>query len=176
MPRPIARSIGQPAAYAHQALIGPSGGGASSWPVDLRDRTLGWLYALPRRLARLLRRVLIPSVLGIVIGGVVGLMGKTLVLPPETAPLGWLFISATKLGEAAVPINLVLLGAALSRRPESKDLPVLTAVRNGPSLTLLFPSSLVETFSLFGLGRALRACKRCAKPKLVPSPSGSVLI
>jgi predicted permease len=128
----MARSAGRPAADVHQSLIAPSGV-ALPWSIGLRGRTVRWLLALPRRLAKLLRRVFIPSVLGITIGGIVGLFGKTLVLPPETAPLGWLFISATKLGEAAVPINLVLLGAALSRRPDARDLPALTAVRTSPT-------------------------------------------
>ena len=55
------------------------------------------------------------QVVGILSGGVVGLFGRQLVLPPETAPLGWLYIGISKLGAAAVPINLILLGAALSR-------------------------------------------------------------
>lgn len=144
MARPMARSAGQPEADAHQGFIAPSGI-VLPWRIDMRGRTMRWLLALPRRLAKLLRRIFIPSVLGITIGGIVGLFGKTLVLPPETAPLGWLFISATKLGEAAVPVNLVLLGAALSRRPDAKDIPALTAVRNSLSprsgTTRVWPSA-----------------------------------
>ena len=43
------------------------------------------------------------------------------------APLGWLYLAITKLGAAAVPINLILLGAALSRTPQQQELPALTA-------------------------------------------------
>ena len=106
-------------------------------------RCVSFTRALPRRTIKLLRRIFIPSVLGITLGGVVGLYGKTLVLPAETAPLGWLFLSASKLGEAAVPINLVLLGAALSRRPDSKDLPALTAVGIVLARMVIMPVSLI---------------------------------
>ena len=75
----------------------------------------------------LLRRLLAPQVVGIVAGGLVGLFGRQYVLPPETAPLGWLYLGITKLGAAAVPINLILLGAALSRTPEPGQLPCVTA-------------------------------------------------
>ena len=77
-----------------------------------RGTSRGWrsrLWAVARRGAKLLRRIFIPSVLGICLGGGVGLFAKTLMLPPETAPLGWLFISASKLGEAAVPPPPALL-------------------------------------------------------------------
>ncbi|EOD25580.1 hypothetical protein EMIHUDRAFT_237450 [Emiliania huxleyi CCMP1516] len=100
----------------------------------------------------LLRRIFIPSVLGICLGGGVGLFAKTLMLPPETAPLGWLFISASKLGEAAVPINLVLLGAALSRRPEAKGLPVATAV--GIALARMVAMPLLGLVVAYGLTTA----------------------
>ena len=75
----------------------------------------------------MLRRVFVPQVVGIVGGGLVGLYGRQLVLPPETAPLGWLYLGIGKLGAAAVPINLILLGAALSRTPAKGQLPPLTA-------------------------------------------------
>ena len=80
-----------------------------------------------RSLIKLLRRVFVPQVVGIVGGGLVGLYGRQLVLPPETAPLGWLYLGIGKLGAAAVPINLILLGAALSRTPAKGQLPPLTA-------------------------------------------------
>jgi hypothetical protein len=79
-----------------------------------------------RVVGKLLRRTFVPQVVGIVAGFAVGLFGRQLVLPPETAPLGWLFIGVSKLGAAAVPINLILLGAALSRTPERGQLPPLT--------------------------------------------------
>ena len=98
------------------------------------------LYAIPalatsrraassvcRNLFKLLRRTFVPQVIGIVGGGCVGLFGRQLVLPPETAPLGWLYLGIGKLGAAAVPINLILLGAALSRMPAKGQLQPLTA-------------------------------------------------
>ena len=39
-----------------------------------------------------------PQVVGILAGGAVGLYGRPLVLPPETAPLGWLYLGVSKLG------------------------------------------------------------------------------
>ena len=80
-----------------------------------------------KALITLLRRTFVPQVIGIVGGAAVGLFGRQLVLPPETAPLGWLYLGIGKLGAAAVPINLILLGAALSRTPAKGQLPPLTA-------------------------------------------------
>lgn len=77
--------------------------------------------------AKVLRRALVPQVVGIGAGALVGLFGRPLVLPPETAPLGWCYLGVTKLGAAAVPINLILLGAALSRPPAGGELPPLAA-------------------------------------------------
>lgn len=74
-----------------------------------------------------LRRLLVPQVVAIISGGLVGLHARQFVLPTETAPLGWLYLGISKLGAAAVPINLILLGAALSRTPARGQLPALTA-------------------------------------------------
>ena len=65
------------------------------------------------------RRALIPPALGVALGVLVGLYDKGLVLPPEVAPLGWLYLAIEKLGAAAVPVNFVLLGAALASPPPS---------------------------------------------------------
>jgi len=138
---------------------------------NVRGRILSSLFALPRRILKLLRHIFIPSVLGITVGGIVGLFGKTLVLPPETAPLGWLFISASKLGDAAVPINLVLLGAALSRRPEARDLPALTAVGIVMARMVLMPLlGLVVAFILTTSGSEL------IQPYLTVDPFWLVLL
>ena len=78
-----------------------------------RKTALDWCRAA----VQLVRSVCVPQVVGIVAGGLVGLYGRQYVLPPETAPLGWLFLGITKLGAAAVPINLILLGAAPDPHP-----------------------------------------------------------
>lgn len=91
---------------------------------DTRRRVLSGCW---RTTELLLRRLLVPQVVAILAGGFVGLFGRQFVLPPETAPLGWLYLGVTKLGAAAVPINLILLGAALSRTPERGQLPLATA-------------------------------------------------
>lgn len=46
--------------------------------------------------------------------------------PVCQAVLGWLFHGLTKLGNAAVPLSLVLLGNALSRGPKWDAVPKLT--------------------------------------------------
>ena len=84
--------------------------------------------ALMRGAVQLLRRIFVPPVIGIAAGVLIGLFGRPLVLPSETAPLGWLFLGVSKLGAAAVPINLVLHGAAMSSVPERGRLPLLTGV------------------------------------------------
>jgi len=92
--------------------------------ADLRAKST----TLARRSLKLMRRIFVPSVCGILLGGLVGLLCKPLVLPPEAAPLGWLYMAVSKLGDAAVPINLLLLGAALSRPPRPGVLPRLTTL------------------------------------------------
>eukprot|EP00908_Phaeocystis_cordata_P023329 Transcript_5756.p2 GENE.Transcript_5756~~Transcript_5756.p2 ORF type:complete len:460 (+),score=215.54 Transcript_5756:74-1453(+) len=76
----------------------------------------------------LVQRLLVPPVLGVSLGALVGMLGRGLVLPPEVAPLGWLYMGISKLGAAAVPINLILLGAALSRGPARGELPRLNSL------------------------------------------------
>ena len=76
--------------------------------------TARWLCT---RATVLLRLVAVPPVIGVVLGALVGMLGRGLVLPPEVAPLGWLYMGVSKLGAAAVPLNLILLGTALSRGP-----------------------------------------------------------
>ena len=75
----------------------------------------------------LLQQLLVPPVVGVSLGALVGMLGRGLVLPPEVAPLGWLFMAISKLGAAAVPINLILLGAALSQGPLRGELPRLNS-------------------------------------------------
>ena len=101
--------------------------------LELNDVTIDSVWqsvrkaalAACRTIGTLLRRTFVPQVVGIISGSLVGLFGRQLVLPPETAPLGWVYIGISKLGAAAVPINLILLGAALSKVPERRQLPPL---------------------------------------------------
>lgn len=117
-----------------------------------------------RVVGKLLRRTFVPQVVGIVAGFAVGLFGRQLVLPPETAPLGWLFIGVSKLGAAAVPINLILLGAALSRTPERGQLPPLTVAGITVGRMIFMP--------LCGLGvaRLLSATHFAVIPYIVADP------
>jgi predicted permease len=117
-----------------------------------------------RALVQLLRRTFVPQVVGIVLGALVGLYGRALVLPPETAPLGWMFIAVSKLGAAAVPINLILLGAALSRTPEKDHLPPLNAAGIAVGRMIFMP--------LCGLAvaRLLSASRFATIPYMVADP------
>jgi len=115
-----------------------------------------------RRLVGLLQRIFVPQTVGIIGGAVVGLLGRSLVLPPETAPLGWLYLGVTKLGNAAVPINLILLGAALSRTPEAGQLPSLTAAGITVARLILMP--------LCGLGVAKVLMHFVQVPYMVADP------
>ena len=105
--------------------------------VPDRKVALDWC----RGAAQLVRSVCVPQVVGIVAGGLVGLYGRQYVLPPETAPLGWLYLGITKLGAAAVPINLILLGASRSRtRHRHRPLPRLsTSTSTSPQPKLPLP-------------------------------------
>ncbi len=115
-----------PAAELRHSLLHPMtperGGGRAATAAHRLRAACG-------ALGKVLKRVLVPQVAGILLGGATGLYGRPLLLPPETAPLGWVYLAVSKLGAAAVPINLILLGAALSRTPASRsELPPLTAV------------------------------------------------
>ena len=63
-----------------------------------RDNAV-WLC---RRAGVLLQQLLVPPVVGVSLGALVGMLGRGLVLPPEVAPLGWLFMAISKLCAAAV--------------------------------------------------------------------------
>ncbi|KAL1528164.1 hypothetical protein AB1Y20_009525 [Prymnesium parvum] len=94
-----------------------------------------------RGLWRLIKRVFVPPVLGVSLGVFFGLLLRQLLLPAEVAPLGWLFLGLSKLGAAAVPVNLILHGAAMSRVPESGRLPPLTATGIVVGRLVLMPIS-----------------------------------
>ena len=114
--------------YPYDAYTGPfhePHAGRSRLAV-LCELTRKVTFGVCRGVGKLCQRAFVPQVIGIVSGGAVGLFGRQLVLPPETAPLGWLYIGINKLGAAAVPINLILLGAALSKTPARGQLPPLT--------------------------------------------------
>lgn len=85
------------------------------------------------------RRALIPPALGVALGVLVGLYDKGLVLPPEVAPLGWLYLAIEKLGAAAVPVNFVLLGAALASPPAPDTVPPTTVLGITAARLLVLP-------------------------------------
>jgi len=93
----------------------------------------------------------------------VGLLGRGLVLPPEVAPLGWLLMAVSKLGAAAVPINLILLGAALSQGPLRGELPRLNCFGVVLARLVLMP--------LGGLAVARALAARINVPAEVAHPS-----
>lgn len=92
------------------------------------------LCARLRRLAsqgrHAVRQVCKPAVVAVACGIAVGLTPalKALILPMHTAPFGWAFTGVTRIGSAAVPINLMLLGATLSKGPCWANINVKTNV------------------------------------------------
>lgn len=117
---------------------------------------------LCRRAGVLLQQLLVPPVVGVSLGALVGMLGRGLVLPPEVAPLGWLFMATSKLGAAAVPINLILLGAALSQGPLRGELPRLNSFGVVLARLVLMP--------LCGLAVARFLASRISVPAEVADP------
>ena len=66
--------------------------------------------------SEVLPQLLTPPVVAALSGALVGLLpfGPQLVVKPAS-PFGWAFAAAAKLGAAAVPLNLLVLGASLSK-------------------------------------------------------------
>ena len=152
--------------YPYDAYTGPfhePHAGRSRLAV-LCELTRKVTFGVCRGVGKLCQRAFVPQVIGIVSGGAVGLFGRQLVLPPETAPLGWLYIGINKLGAAAVPINLILLGAALSKTPARGQLPPLTVAGITVGRMIFMP--------LCGLGVAklLAAQKWANIPYIVADP------
>lgn len=67
----------------------------------------------------LLKQIFKPAVIAVACGICVGLAPplKALLVPEHSAPFGWMFTGIARIGGAAVPINLMLLGATLSKGP-----------------------------------------------------------
>ena len=94
------------------------------------------------------RRVLLPPTCGVLLGVAVVSTPSALRLlcggdgdgrpeagcPAPDAPLGWLMRGIAALGDAAVPVQLIILGNAISRGPTLAALPMRCNVRAAPSL------------------------------------------
>lgn len=91
-------------------------------PTPARARSAGRL-ARALRWARkadyYARQFFKPAVVATILGVAVGLTPrlKALLVPAPTAPLYWLLEGVSTVGDAAVPLNLMLLGASLSKGP-----------------------------------------------------------
>jgi predicted permease len=68
--------------------------------------------------AALLRQLFPPPVLGAILGVVFGLVPSLQAsLVPESTTFGWAYSALWKIGQAAIPINMLILGSTLSRGP-----------------------------------------------------------
>merc|ERR1719362_1313082 len=102
--------------------------------------------------------VLVPPVMGSLLGIFVSL------IPPlhglfvditeqrDQAPLGFVFDALSRLGQAAVPLNLIVLGSNLSAGGDFKAMPLFTLVCVVLAKMVIVPS--LVTASVFGLSHA----------------------
>lgn len=93
--------------------------GESRWP--------GLLRLAPRAMAAVGRRVASPPIYGIAVGLAIGLLRPLrwlLVGGGETLPpLGFVMQAARVVGDAAIPVNTMLLGASLAKGPDWSAVP-----------------------------------------------------
>jgi predicted permease len=111
------------------ALLSTAGGvGGSSTHHHSLHR--GPVRRVLRRARRVAAQVLKPAVIAVACGIFIGLTPelKALLVPTHSAPLGWLFIGLRTIGGAAVPINLMLLGATLSTGPSWSQINMKTNI------------------------------------------------
>jgi len=96
-----------------------------------------------------------PAVVGVLVGVVVGLtpLAKALLVPIETAPLGWLFGGIQTIGAAAVPLNLILLGATLSKGPSWEQITIGTNLAIVLAKMVLMP--LLAAVFVIGAARVI---------------------
>lgn len=84
------------------------------WPAV---RAVGWTV---RRVHPVLKQLVVPPVVGAITGCLIGILpARAAMVADQNSLLSW-FLGVTKLlGGAAVPVNLLLLGASLSNGPAS---------------------------------------------------------
>jgi len=92
-----------------------------------------------------LQNAIVPPVLASLTAIVIGLVPQLRGLLVDThdqdcdAPLEWLYNGLSKLGEAAVPLNLLILGASLSKGANFSALPMRTCISLVMSKMVLMP-------------------------------------
>ena len=168
---------------------------AAAWgSEDAHDNdALGPIDEAPRRRYRraatacavLMRRVLVPPVVGVLLGAAGGSTPwlRPLMYPPEGAPFGWLWRGVVRLGQAAIPVSLLLLGVSLAKGPDWSTIDVRANLLI--ALTRLVATPLMGTLVLMGL-RASGALEPISPPwdevfilvalVLCAMPSGQQLI
>jgi predicted permease len=118
-----------------------------------------WRGASSSRLARAaegaLRQFLKPAVVAVLAAVVVGLTPalKELLLPTSSAPLGWAFDGVQRIGKAAVPLNLLLLGVSLSNGPSWADVFGATNIAIAVAKMVVMP--LIAAAVVLVAGRAI---------------------
>tara|TARA_B100000513_G_scaffold182842_1_gene102599 strand:+ start:755 stop:1414 length:660 start_codon:yes stop_codon:yes gene_type:complete len=83
-----------------------------------------------RALFRAIRYTLSAPVVGICLGALCGSLPavKALLLPADSAPLGWVLRGLARIGDAAVPTTMLLMGVSVSRGPEWRAIRMATNV------------------------------------------------
>ncbi|KAL1514512.1 hypothetical protein AB1Y20_003611 [Prymnesium parvum] len=135
-------------------------------PRPLSHSKASW-YVRTQRVLR--EQLLVPPVVGVLLGLLCsslppayyllcgGSMGERLpaevACPTSRAPLGFLARGVATLGDAAVPINLILLGNALSTGPDWSALPLRASV--GIALAKMLVMPLLALGLMLALDRAL---------------------
>ena len=131
-----------------------------------------------------MRRVLVPPVVDVLLGAAGGdAVAAAVMYPPEGAPFGWLWRGVVRLGQAAIPVSLLLLDVSLAKGPDWSTIDVRANLLI--ALTRLVATPLMGTLVHMGL-RASGALEPISPPwdevfilvalVLCAMPSGQQLI
>lgn len=129
--------------------------------------------------AELLPQLASPPALASLAGAVVGLSPRQLRLLPAlsaaASPLGWVLGAAQQLGAAAVPVNLMLLGASLVAAVGGGGISALLAAAGGPRTAA---GVVLAKLVVAPLGAAVlcAALRRCLPPLAEPYDDSVALV
>lgn len=108
-------------------------------PTPVQGRAPMVARSFARDCAKFVRRAITPPVVAVVLGVLVGTTPLHGLLVVKGAPLRVFFSAVSTLGQAAIPISVILLGANLSNGPDYTAVPLRLAAGVAISRMVLLP-------------------------------------
>ncbi|CAE7262519.1 PILS5 [Symbiodinium pilosum] len=130
---------------------------SSDTSLDLPERKR-CLSRFADKLRTILEKALVPPVIGALLGLLAGFTparGWLVDLRDQDndAPLQWLYSGLYKLGDAAVPVNLLILGSSLAKGADFNALPLRVGLAIAVSKLILMPGLMIPI--VYGLIRII---------------------